>query len=223
MQRAILTAGLLLAALTGPATAYDDFYFDDGGFDDGGDWDDGDYYDDGFDDYGGTARKFNYSPFNPGTQNNNMGWNNNGWNNNGWNHGGWNNNHNGGWQQPQHQHWNNQPQYQYQPARPQVVYSQQPIKISMPPNEAGLCAYVLKDGNNGAWNYTIAPGKSQDFTHDRGWLVTFDRGNGFGEQTYSLKPGYYRFRQSSRGWELYHSATAPVDAAPVAQGPPPPM
>ncbi|MFV0442288.1 MAG: hypothetical protein ACK5Q5_01810 [Planctomycetaceae bacterium] len=208
MRRAMLTAGLLLATLTGNSPAFDDFYYDDYGWDDG-------YNDYGWDNNwggGGRRRGGSASPYNPGVQNN-SGWDNN-WDygyNNGWNNynNGWNNN----YYQPQ-QNWN------YQPAKPAVVYSQQPIKIAMPENEAGLCAYVLKDNSN-SWNYTIAPGKSQEFKEDRGWKITFDRGNGHGEQTYGLKPGLYRFRQSSRGWELYHSAA--TTTAPVAAAPPPPM
>lgn len=210
MQRALLLTGLVLAAIGANAAAFDDFYYDDGGWGFGYDdyYYDDYYYDDYYDDYN-TPRSYKYMPFSPGAQNQNLGWNN-GWDNT-WNNG-WNNN----WQQQQN--WNYQPRPQYQ--TPQVVYSQQPIKISMPPAEAGLCAYVLSSGGQ-SWNYTISPGKSQQFKEDRAWQVTYDRGNGYGHQTYSLKPGHYRFRQSSRGWELYRSDV--MDDTPIAQAPPPPM
>lgn len=115
----------------------------------------------------------------------------------GWNYG-WNNN---GWQQ-----------------RPQ--YSQQPIKISMMYGEAGPVSYVLSGGGP-VYNYTMQPGMAQMFREDRPWQITYDRGNGFGQQTYSLKPGHYRFKQSPRGWELFRSDS--LDDMPLAQAPPPPM
>jgi hypothetical protein len=100
------------------------------------------------------------------------------------------------------------------------VYSNQPITIAMPLDQPGPCGYVLLSGD-AAWNYTMAPGQSQTFPEDRAWRITFDRGQGYGEQTYALKPGLYRFRLTSRGWELYRSTTpAP---APFASAPPPPM
>ena len=144
----------LLTALCAPAAAIDDFYYDDGG----------DWYDDGYDyDYGGyqNGRYYKQAPYTPGVQNNNNNWGSpwsTGNQNSGFNWG-YNNN----WQQPQYQqNWQySQPQYSqsYRPAQPYtppVVYSNLPIKISMPAGEAGLCAYVLS-GGNGSWNYTIAP------------------------------------------------------------------
>lgn len=209
----LLACGLWLTSFCGVTQAQ--FFFDDGGYDDG-DWDDGGWNRNFSAPRQGTARQYRHSPFSPATQNqNNLGWDNSGWDDggwdNGWNNNGWNN----GWQQQQN--WN---QYQYQYQQPQRVYSNQPITIAMPTGEPGMCSYVLSSGQ-GTWNYTMSPGKSQTFNEDRAWKVTFDRGNGFGEQSYNLKPGYYRFRQSSRGWELYRSEAPP--AAPIANAPPPPM
>jgi hypothetical protein len=145
------------------------------------------------------------SPFSPDVQNNQAG----GWND--WDDGGF---HNPQWQN--HQHWNqnqwhnqqgywNQPQYSYSaPPAPQIAYSNLPIGISMPYGESGLCSYSLSSGGQ-SWNYTISSGRSQTFNEDRAWQITFDRGNGLGTSTYALRPGEYRFRQSSRGWELYRS------------------
>jgi hypothetical protein len=225
MLRKLWIAGVIAAGFVGSAGAFDDFYYDDGGWDDGG-WDNGGGWNDGT--YGWqNGRQYRQAPFTPGAQNNNSrGWSNpfspGAQNNNfGWDNGNqWNNGYNNNWnyQQPQYQqNWQyQQPQY----VQPQVVYSQQPIKLSMPGGEAGLCAYVLSSGGQ-SWNYTISPGKSQLFTEDRAWKVTYDRGNGYGEQSYVLKPGHYRFRQSSRGWELYRSDS--MEDAPLSQAPLPPM
>lgn len=202
MSRTLCLAGLTWAAVHSTVLA-----FDDGGY------------------------QYKFSPYTPGTQNQGSNWNSGG--NSNWNSGGggnWNNDWSGGTQ-----HWHQQPQrqyhYDYQPQQswsyqqpqytpPQPVYSGLPIKISMPPTEAGLCAYVLTSGGE-TWNYTIAPGKSQLFNEDRAWQVTYDRGDGYGPQTYGLKPGHYRFRQSSRGWELYRSDS--MQDAPPSFAPPPPM
>ena len=212
----LLACGLWLTTFCGATQAQFDFFYDDGGYDydydDGGNWGGRGWNNNssGFPRQG-SARSYKQSPYRPGAQNqNNLGWDNGGWDDGGWDNGGWNN----GWQQQQN--WN---QYQYQ--QPQrVTYSNLPITIGMPAGEPGMCSYVLSSGQ-GTWNYTMSPGKSQTFNEDRAWKVTFDRGNGYGEQSYNLKPGYYRFRQSSRGWELYRSETPP--AAPIANAPPPPM
>jgi hypothetical protein len=164
------------------------------GGDDGYYDDGGDYYDDGYSDDGYYDDGYYYDDHHH--HNDYQG---------GYNQGGYNQ-----WRQP----------LSYQPRRPAVVYSQLPITISMPDGEAGLCAYILGDGSN-AWNYSIAPGKSQSFKEDRAWTVRYDRGNGYGEQMYRLKPGHYKFRQSARGWELYYSA--PGGNAPLNAGPPAPM
>lgn len=172
------------------------------------------------------------APFTPGVQNNTT-WNNgSNWNtgNSGnWNQGNWNS----GSQHWQHQQptWQSQPQRwsynqrQYQPTQtsyptaPAVSYSGDPILISMPAEQPGMCSYILTSGDS-SWNYTIAPGKKQSFVEDRSWKITFDRGNGYGEQSYRLAPGQYLFRQSDRGWELYHTPLAPT--VDVGGAPPPP-
>lgn len=35
------------------------------------------------------------------------------------------------------------------------------------------------------------------------WTIEFDRGNGFGTARYTLSEGYYYFKSTERGWELY--------------------
>lgn len=102
--------------------------------------------------------------------------------------------------------------------RPQ--YSQQPIKLSMLYGELGPVAYVLSGGGQ-VYNYTMQPGMAQNFREDRPWQITYDRGNGLGQQTYGLKPGHYRFKPTARGWELFRSDS--MDDMPLAQAPPPPM
>jgi hypothetical protein len=225
MLRQLMMVGLTVAALTAPVNADDFFFGGDFEYDDG-DWDDGGFQ------FGG-GRRYRAAPYTPGAQNNNSQWDDN-WNSP-WNPGvqnnnsqwdDWEHNHNHGWNNGWNNNWQYQNQYQYRPQQPQyvaprVVYSNQPIKISMPEGEPGMCAYVLSSAGQ-SWNYTMAPGKSQLFNEDRAWTITYDRGNGYGEQTYGLKPGHYRFRQSSRGWELYRSES--MDSAPpVPQAPPPPM
>ncbi|MCA9052379.1 MAG: hypothetical protein KDA75_01015 [Planctomycetaceae bacterium] len=232
MRRTLLLAAVVLGGVCGGAQGFDD-YDDGGGWGGGG----GRWGRQWGNNQSNRGRALPYQ-FDPGHQNTNQNWNNNQWDydpgyqnhNHQWN---WNNNNNSNWQY-QHQHYT-QPQYNYTQPRynysqsqysraqtvvPQVTYSQEPIRISMPSGEAGLCAYVLSDGGQN-WNYSISPGTKQDFKEDRSWKITYDRGNGFGEQTYGLKPGHYRFRQSSRGWELYRSSS--MDTASTSNAPPPPM
>ncbi len=104
--------------------------------------------------------------------------------------------------------------------RPQPAYSQQPIKLSMLYGEAGPAAYVLSGGGQ-VYNYTMSPGMTQLFREDRPWQITFDRGNGHGQQTYALKPGHYRFRMTEQGWGLFRSES--MDDLPLAKAPPAPM
>lgn len=106
---------------------------------------------------------------------------------------------------------------QFMPLPPN--FSNLPIRISMPPGEPGPCGYVLSTGQQ-SWNYTIAPGRAQTFIEDHVWQVTYDRGGGFGPQTYALRSAHYKFRQSPRGWELYRTPLDDVPAAPVAVEPP---
>lgn len=204
---------LAVAAMSVPAAASAQF-FDDGYYDDGGFYNDG-YNDDGWDYGGGGNQRYQFMPFSPGIQNT-QGWNQwddgGGWNQWGGNSNQWNGGSNqwgggsnqwGGFNQ-----WGgNYPQSTYRPQpnyQPPVNYSGLPITIEMPPDQSGLCSYSLL-GGSGAWNYSITPGRSQNFTEDRDWKIRFDRGNGNGSATYNLRPGVYRFRQSSRGWELYRA------------------
>jgi hypothetical protein len=99
-------------------------------------------------------------------------------------------------------YWRQQQQQQGWQFQPPVTWSNEPIEITMPEGEPGVCAYTLSSGVGG-WNYTITPGKSQAFREDRPWSVTFDRGDGRGVQTYKLKPGRYRFRHGENGWDLF--------------------
>jgi len=220
MTRQLLLGGLCSLLLAGPAAAQFRSYSPDSGGaqNNSGGW---------------QRQPRHYSPDSGGAQNMSGGWRpNNGWqNNSGWNQG-------SHWQQPQYQHWQHQHQYQPQhqhqyqpqyhnydhqpqyqaraytpPAPPPVVYSNLPISIAMPDGEPGLCSYVLSSGD-GSWNYNIGPGQRQTFNEDRAWKVTFDRGNGYGQQSYALHPGLYRFRMSARGWELYRSSASTAAIAP---------
>ena len=57
----------------------------------------------------------------------------------------------------------------------------------------------------------LQAGEAGEFRIDGSGLVKFDRGGTFGESSYTLKPGDYRFEPTAKGWELY------VESAAAAQ------
>ena len=66
-------------------------------------------------------------------------------------------------------------------------------------------------------SFTMKPGQSQKFNHDRDWIVGFDRGDGKGSAQYGLKAATYKFKMTEKGWELFEAAT-PEPPTAAAQG-----
>ncbi len=121
-----------------------------------------------------------------------------------------------------------QPSYQYvapstgsytvtQPVRslpPAPTFDGGPIVLTNAATNDKAVEYSV-NGNR----YVIKPGQSQKFVHDREWIVEFDRGQNFGSAQYSLKATNYKFKPTSKGWELFESAGS---AAPRGNVPAPP-
>lgn len=66
--------------------------------------------------------------------------------------------------------------------------------------------------------FVMKPGQSQRFNHNRDWIVEFNRGDGSSFAKYSLKSATYKFKPTSRGWELFEQA----DSQPAVGALPPP-
>lgn len=119
---------------------------------------------------------------------------------------------------------NNSPTYAYpntvvvdpNVGQPTRTFDNGPIVISSPATNSEPVEYSL----NG-FRFTIKPGQSQRFTHDRDWIVDFDRGGGQGAQ-YSLKSATYKFKKTDRGWELFEQSE-PVRRSGEQPPPPPPV
>jgi hypothetical protein len=70
------------------------------------------------------------------------------------------------------------------------------VSILNPAGTGGTVNYTL-----GSDQYSIAAGESR--AHDDGTqLIVFDRGKSFGQSTYTLQPGSYRFVMTATGWDL---------------------
>jgi hypothetical protein len=67
------------------------------------------------------------------------------------------------------------------------------------PNNGGA-VYFLINGQE----RSLRPGQSQQLPAGR-WRIEFDRGQDFGETSYALRDGRYRFEVTSSGWELRRS------------------
>jgi hypothetical protein len=67
--------------------------------------------------------------------------------------------------------------------------------------------------------FAMRPGQSQRFTHDRDWIVEFNRGDGSNFARYSLKSATYKFKPASNGWELFEQAESRPSVGAL---PPPP-
>lgn len=113
-----------------------------------------------------------------------------------------------------------------------------PIVLTNPATNPESVEYAL----NGQ-PFVMKPGQSQRFSHDRDWIVEFNRGDGSNFARYSLKSATYKFKPTSRGWELFEQAESrpsvgalpppPTDDAPApakpadrprsANPPPPPV
>ncbi len=95
-------------------------------------------------------------------------------------------------------------------AAPQRVYDNGPIVITSPTTNDKAVDYSL----NGT-RFTIEPGQSQKFKHDRDWIVEFNRGSGRGTGEYVLKSATYKFKQTANGWELFEAASSPAVREPL--------
>lgn len=102
------------------------------------------------------------------------------------------------------------------PAVPAPTFDHGPIVITAPATNEQPVEYAL----NGQ-PFSIKPGQSQKFRHDRDWVVDFDRGNGKGAGKYSLKAGTYKFKRTDNGWELFEAAKPdpPTDPLPPVPAP----
>ena len=122
------------------------------------------------------------------------------------------------------------------PAGPQApMFDGGSIVLTNPATNSATVEYAL----NGQ-PFAMKPGQSQRFTHERDWIVEFNRGGDSNVATYSLKSATYKFEPTALGWELFEQAEpqpsvgalppAPAnDAAPVKSverprsvNPPPP-
>jgi uncharacterized protein (TIGR03067 family) len=54
--------------------------------------------------------------------------------------------------------------------------------------------------------FTMQPNDEQTLPAGSSWEIHFDRGGGNGSGDYQLSAGYYEFRPSARGWELYNKS-----------------
>jgi len=95
------------------------------------------------------------------------------------------------------------------PSVPAPTFDNGPIVIRAPASNDRPVDYQL----NGQ-SFTIKPGQSQRFNHDRDWIVEFNRGEGKGAGKYSLKATTYKFKMTENGWELFEAAKPepPADA-----------
>ncbi|MBC7820151.1 MAG: hypothetical protein IAG10_24980 [Planctomycetaceae bacterium] len=87
------------------------------------------------------------------------------------------------------------------PSVPAPSFDNGPIVIMSPATNDQPIDYLL----NGQ-SFSIKPGQSQKFKHDRDWIVDFDRGNGKGTGKYTLKATIYKFKMTANGWELFEAA-----------------
>lgn len=87
------------------------------------------------------------------------------------------------------------------PSIPAPTFDNGPIVITAPASNDKPIEYQL----NGQ-PFTIKPGQSQKFKHDRDWVVEFNRGVGKGTSKYSLKATVYKFKMTDNGWELFEAA-----------------
>ncbi len=102
------------------------------------------------------------------------------------------------------------------PSIPAPTFDNGPIVISAPATNDKPIDYLL----NGQ-PFSIKPGQSQKFKHDRDWIVDFDRGNGKGTGKYSLKATSYKFKMTDNGWELFEAAKPEPPMDDVAPPAPP--
>lgn len=82
-----------------------------------------------------------------------------------------------------------------------------PVTILNPAATGQMVNYTL-----GSDEYSIAAGQSR--AHNEGTqVIAFDRGGSFGQSTYTLQPGTYRFMLTSTGWDLRTVTDQVADAS----------
>jgi PDZ domain len=82
----------------------------------------------------------------------------------------------------------------------QSGYSNLPISIHSPADSSDAIRYQLIEASGVAYDYTINPGKTQNFKDNSNWKLRMDRGNGQGEIVYQLNGnGEYQFTQQANG------------------------
>lgn len=124
------------------------------------------------------------------------------------------------------------PQYYYPQATPtyvapsvtyntnDVLFDGGEIRLFLPDGSAGAVKYAL----NG-YVYTMQPGESQKFRHDRRWIITIL--NDTGDQPiaqYSLSKGQFKFKPTDKGWDVVvveASGSAPNVEPPAPANPTP--
>jgi hypothetical protein len=86
-----------------------------------------------------------------------------------------------------------------------------PITLLNPTETGWTVSYTLNSGD-----YSVDPAGSK--VHNDGTqVITFDRGGAFGQATYTLQPGTYRFAMTDKGLDL-RTVTPQVAADQVAAG-----
>lgn len=66
--------------------------------------------------------------------------------------------------------------------------------------------------------YSMDSGQSQKLASKGAWVITFNRGGGFGDASYTLTEGSYEFKVGDQGWDVQRKA----EALEVATPPPAP-
>jgi hypothetical protein len=85
-----------------------------------------------------------------------------------------------------------------------------PITLLNPVETGRTVSYTLNSGD-----YAVDPAASK--VHNEGTqVIVFDRGGAFGQATYTLQPGTYRFAMTDKGLDL-HTVTPQVATDQVAE------
>ena len=152
------------------------------------------------------------------------GWGDNGWGDNGWGNNGWGGNGWGYYSPGYYGQTYSSPNY-YTPSQVYTGSTVVPSGPQAPMFDGGSIVLTNPATNTGTVNYSLngqpfvmRPGQSQRFTHERDWIVEFNRGDGSSIGRYSLKSATYKFKPTARGWELFEQA----ESRPTVGALPPP-
>lgn len=143
------------------------------------------------------------------------------------------------YQQPQVYYQQPQQVYYQQPVQQAQYVQQQPAPAAQPATNQvprvrtasntipyqgqGVTILNTQDGSvnytlDNAHNYTMEAGQSQKLASKGSWVITFNRGGGFGDAKYTLTEGIYEFTVGDQGWDIRRKAEVVAADAP----PPPP-